>query len=126
MVVRWIFTDPVTSSTYTVPVNPKGGGTPSVKKSIKYAATSGPSGDVLTFEGRNAVQEMQISGVILDSAHLDALKLWYDREYQVSVTDDLGRTFSIYITSFDAKRIRIASNAWKHEYTMSYTILNWV
>jgi len=126
MVVRWTFTDPVTTNTYTVPINPNEGGTPPSKKTIKYSATAGPGGNVLMFEGRDSVQEMQISGTILDQAHLDALQSWYDKRYQVSVTDDLGRTFSIYITSFDAKRVRVASNAWKHEYTMTYTILSWV
>lgn len=126
MVVRWIFTDPVTLDTYTVPINPNDDGTPSSNKTINYSNTSGPNGNVLMFEGRDQVKEIQISGVILEQAHLDALQSWHDKRYQVTVTDDLGRTFSIYITSFVPKRIRVASNVWKHEYTMTYTILDWV
>ncbi len=125
MVVRWIFTDPVTTDTYTVPVNPNKGGTPTRNKNITYLNTAGPGGNVLAFEGRDDTQQIQVSGVILEQAHLDAFNTWFDKRYQITVTDDLSRVFSIYITNFDATRINSRSHPWKHEYTLSYVIIDW-
>ncbi len=71
MVVRWKFDDPVTFDSYTVPVNPNKGGTPTFNKSLNFSNTAGPNGNVLAFEGRDAVREMQVSGTILEQSHLD-------------------------------------------------------
>ncbi len=125
MVVRWKFDDDVLSTTYTVPINPNSGGTPNFQKSLNVSNTAGPNGNVLVFEGRDAPRQMQVSGVILDQTHLDNLQLWAEKRYQVTLTDDLSRVFSIYITGFEAKRTRAQSHPYKHEYTLSYIIVDW-
>lgn len=125
MVVRWIFEDFVAPDTYTVPVNPNRGGTPTFNKNINFSNTAGPNGNVLAFEGRDAVQQMQVQGTILDQTHLDTLQTWAEKRYQLQVTDDLGRVFDIYITGFDANRVRARSHPYKHEYTLTYIIVDW-
>ena len=125
MVVRWIFDDPVTLASYTVPVNPNRGGTPTFNKNLQFTNTAGPNGNVLVFEGRDEVKQMQVSGTILDQAHLDTLQAWAEKRYQLQVTDDLGRVFNIYITGFDAHSVRARSHPYQHEYTLTYIIVDW-
>lgn len=125
MVTRWIFEDPTDASTYTVPINPNTGGTPGRRKTMQFTNTAGPNGRVLAFEGREQVQELEISGTILEQAHLDALTTWYEKRYQVAVTDDLGRRYVIYITDFLPTRRRSATYPYKHDFTMRYFILDW-
>lgn len=125
MVVRWVLDDPVTLASYTVPVNPNRGGTPSFQKNFNFSNTSGPNGSVLAFEGRDELRRMSVSGTILEQAHLETLQTWAEKRYQLQLTDDLGRTFDIYITGFDATRIRARSHPWKHEYTLNYIIVDW-
>lgn len=125
MVTRWVFYDPVTTDSYTVPINPNSGGTPALQKTITFANTAGPNGNVLMMEGRDTPKTMSVSGIILNQAHLDAFTTWFDKRYQIQITDDLSRTFSVYITNFTPQRVRAASRPWKHTFNMTYTILDW-
>lgn len=123
--IAWTLTDPVTAATYDLEINPNQGGTPSYNKNIQYQATAAPDGKVLMFEGRDEPKTMSVSGVILSQTLLDALVTWYEKRYAIEVEDDLGRTFKIYITSFQPQREFSVSHPWRHSYTLEYTILDW-
>lgn len=125
MVVRWTFTDAVAADSYTFAVNPNDGGSPTDAKSIQYQKSSAPSeeGKTLVFEGRDEPNTSSFSGVILAEAQYHAMRSWFRRRNPITMTDDLGRTFTIYITKFEAKRKRARSYPWKHEYTVEYIIL---
>jgi len=123
--ITWTFTDPVTTDTYDWEINPNQGGTPSYRKSISFRSTAAPDGKILMFEGRDEPQQMSVSGTILSQSLLDAFVVWFQKRYAVTVLDDLGRTFKIYITAFEPKRERSNSHAYKHTYTLEYTILDW-
>lgn len=126
MVVRWTFEDPVTLEEYEFDINPNAGGTPAYEKSFEYERTSAPDGKVIVFEGRDAPQKLEFSGVILEQAHYDAFVEWWQKRYQISVTDDLGRTFSIILEKFNPTRVRAYHYPWKHNYTVTATIVDWV
>ena len=122
---RWIFSDPVTLATYNFEINPSEGGSPSYNKTFVYRSTSAPDGKVIVFEGREAPKTLEFSGVLLTEAHFNAFVEWYNKKYQVQVTDDLGREFSIIIESFVPKRERAVHSPWKHSYSVRATIVDW-
>lgn len=122
--IRWILTDPVTLDTYDFDINPNDGGEFNETKNITYINTAGPDGRTLAFEGRDSTRQTQVSGTILNEAHLDALFLWSRKRYTIQVTDDLERTFDIYITDFQPKRRRSALYQWKHDYTLTYVLMS--
>lgn len=124
-VTRWVFEDPVTLATYNFEVNPSDGGSPQYSKNISYSSTSAPGGKVIVFEGRDKPLTLEFSGVILTQAHYDAFVTWFQKRYQVNVTDDLGRQFSIIIESFSPKRERAVHSPWKHSYSVSATVVDW-
>jgi hypothetical protein len=127
-VVRWQFFDPVGSVTYQFELNPNDGGSPSYDKRINYENTSAPDGKTLIFEGRDEVQKLEWSGVILTQAHYDAYVTWWEKRRQIKVTDDFGRQFWIYLTSFKPTR-RIRGQRvypWRHDYSITATIVSWV
>lgn len=124
-VVRWVFEDPVTLVSYTFAINPSDGGAPGYQKTINYQNTAAPDGKVISFEGRDQPRVMEFSGVLFTEAEYDAFFEWWNKRYQVSVTDDLGRTFSILINSFVPTRRRARSHPWKHDYTIQATIVDW-
>lgn len=124
-VVRWTFEDPVTSETYEFLLNPREGGTPTLEKNMVYTNTAAPDGRVLVFEGRQRHQEGEFSGTVLTEEQYDAMVYWFGKRNQIYMTDDLGRTLTIYITRFEAKRIRAATVPWKHEYTCNYVVMDW-
>jgi len=124
-VTRWTFFDPTDSSTYEFAINPNEGGSPDYRKNITYTNTAGQNGNVLAFEGRDAPKQHTISGTILTQVHLEAFVTWFEKRHAITVTDDLLRTFSIYITGFAPRRQRSALHPYKHTYTMTYVELDW-
>lgn len=124
-VVRWVFTDPTDASTYTFSINPSQGGSPQYRKTLSYQATAAPGGKVLAFEGRDQVKTYSVQGVVLEQADYEAMILWFSKRYALQVTDDLGRTFDIYITEFLPERQRSALYQYKHRYTLNYIELDW-
>lgn len=121
----WVLSDPVTSTTYSLPINPNQGGTPTYRKNIMYTNTSAPGGKVLMFEGREEAKTLSVSGSILEQSLLDQLVVWYNKRNPIELTDDLGRIFRVYITSFAPTRIRSGTRPYYHEYQMEMTILDW-
>lgn len=125
-VVRWVFEDPNTLDSYTLAINPSDGGAPAYQKTITYQNTAAPDGKVITFEGRDAPRKLTFSGTLLSEAEYNAFVEWWDRRYQIQVTDDLGREFSLIIESFAPHRVRARSHPWKHTYEITATIVDWV
>lgn len=117
MVVRWTLHDPVADEDFTFPFNPNEGGTPAVAKKISYQASASPDGTVVIFEGRRDPQRLEFNGVILEQAHLDALTTWFNKRNKVTLTDDLGRVYTVYLTEFNASRVRRGSRPYYHTYS---------
>jgi hypothetical protein len=124
-VVRWTFDDPVNLDSYTFDVNPNEGGSPALQKAFQYSNTSAPDGKTVVFEGRDQVQKIEFSGVILEESHYTAFETWWNHRNQILLTDDLGRQFYIVIESFSPTRKRSALHPWKHEYKISATVVDY-
>ena len=92
-VVRWTFYDPGSNETYTFHINPNEGGSPPYKKNFMYHTTAAPDGKTLIYQGRPEIQNLEFSGVILEQGHFDAFVTWWQKQNQIRITDDLGRTF---------------------------------
>lgn len=127
MVVRWQFTDPTgaTPNTYVFEINPVEGGSPALKKNVIFKNTAAPDGKTLIFEGRDDPAVFSFSGTLLTQTHFETLETWFLKRHQIVITDDLGRTFSVYITSFDPKRVRSPHVPWKHTYVCEAISLDW-
>lgn len=123
--IAWQFYDPVEDETYYWEINPNEGGYPDRTKNISYQSTSGPNGQTVAFEGRQNPMTMQFSGTILSQSQFDTLASWYEKGNQIRLTDDLNRSFWIYIKSFQPRRVRARSAPWKHTYTIEAILLDW-
>lgn len=123
-VVRWIFADPVDSSSYTFAINPNDGGSPTYRKNVQTLRTTAPGGSTILFEGQEEPKSGSFSGTILELAQYQAMVTWFTKRYPINMTDDLGRVQSIYITGFEPKRVRSALYPYKHTYNVSYTVLS--
>lgn len=125
MVTRWKFDDPVSLVSHTFEVNPSAGGTPAYERNITTQSTSAPDGKVIVFEGRDQPQTFEFSGTLRSEEELDVFVEWFNKRYQIKVTDDLGREHMIVIQSFRPTRERAATAPWKHSYTVSAVIVDW-
>lgn len=120
-VVRWTFEDLATGDSYEWEVNPNSGGSPQYRKTITYQHTLG--GRTLIFEGADEPLTGQISGTLLSQTQHETLVDWWDKRHLIRLTDDLGRTYMIYIVSYEPERQRSVQYGYKHSYTMTYTIV---
>lgn len=124
MSFRWTLTDPTDDTSYTFEINPNDGGSPAHKKNFKSQGTTAPAGRTLLFEGADDPQQLQFKGTVLSQAQYEAMVLWWSKRYQITLTDDLGRSFPIYITEFTPERKRSRSHPWRHDYTVTALILD--
>lgn len=127
MVIRWTFTDPTgaTPTTYLFEINPSDGGSPALKKNVIFKNTAAPDGKTLIYEGRDDPATFTFSGTLLTQTQYNAFQTWFLKRQQILLTDDLGRSYYIYITAFTPKRTRAANNPWKHTYTVEAMTLDW-
>lgn len=125
MVTKWLIEDPAAADTYSFNINPSEGGSPGYQKNITEENTTAPNGKTLLWEGLDEPQTLEFEGTILEQVQYDAFVDWFQKRRQVRLTDDLGRVYWVYITSFQPKRERAFHYPWKHSYTMTCTILSW-
>lgn len=119
MVTRWTFFDPTTSTTAEFEINPNDGGSPSLVKNITASSTVAPGGATILMEGSSQLQDFTFSGTILTQSQYDQMVTWFTKTNVIQLTDDLGRTYDIYIKEFAPKRVRASSHPWKHTYSVT-------
>lgn len=124
-VVKWIFDDPVTTDQYIFSVNPNAGGDPQYKKNITQQSTVAPGGLTLLSEGADTPLTLSWSGTIIDIAQHQTYITWWQKRYQIQLTDDLGRVFMIYIQNYSPTRARAANLTYKNTYTVDAIVVSW-
>ena len=121
--VPWIFQALDDPDIYEFAINPLNCTMPA--KANTYGTLKTASGSNIVFQGRSPAQTMSFSGTILTQEHLEAMREWSLKEKQVNITDDLGRGYWIYVTSFSPTRQRNVEYPWRHEYSCEATVLSW-
>lgn len=129
----WNFTDPITGESYYLPVNPlEDGGSHGIQKSVKYespTSTYMSSANQLMVNAtviQDAPAEMEgfsYSGTLYTKEEYDAFIYWSNKDHPWELTDDLGRTFLIYVTSFEPSRARSTRFRWKHTYNFTGIVI---
>lgn len=127
--VPWVFTDPYdpdpATNTYQPPINPNKMTSLFPERALTQAVTTAIDGQVIFFEGQAKPQQWQFSGAIFDADHYDMLRSWvYDRRRRVTVTDHYGRDIICVLTKFDAQPVRANGKYWRHDYTISATVVS--
>lgn len=128
----WKFYDPDTLEEYTWPVNPNSdSGSHSLNKSLNYnvsaafyqnAAGSHHIADLINVQSVDQTP-FSYDGNVYDVDQLNALDYWSNKDHAVYLTDDLGRTFVVYVSKFTYSRVRSRQFPYKHSYNISGIIL---
>jgi hypothetical protein len=121
--VPWRFQQISDPDVYEFAINPLDVSMPSIQKTITTEKTA--SGKDIVFQGNGPPQKLSFSGTILTEVHLNAMREWFYKEKQVSITDDLGRQYWVYLTAFSPTRNYSAQYPWRHEYSADATVLSW-
>lgn len=119
--IPWMFEDPTEGTVQYMPINPNAGASPSYQKNLTKKTTT--AGRVLVQEGQDSVAQFDFSGVLLTQAHYEFIYNAWAKRHPVRLTDDLGRTFVIYLESFSPRRQLSRTYPWKHEYDATAVVL---
>lgn len=120
--VRWTFEDLETSETWIVPINPNEATSHRPLKELSYGI--GHDGRVRTRQRAPQPVEWSFGGVIRTQEHHDLLTEWSKKPGKLRVTDHLGRTFEIMISSIEIEdRTPTPSVPWRLRYTMNALLL---
>lgn len=124
--IAWTFVDPVASTTEYMSINPNAGASPAYQKNLAKSVTTAPGGEaqVLISEGADSIVQFDFSGVILTQAQYEFLLTAFQKRHPVELTDDLGRTFTIYLESFTPERQLSRTYPWKHTYQASSVVIS--
>lgn len=118
----WIWEDATDGTTQIMPINPNDGASPQYEKSLNKKRTT--AGRVIVQEGLGAPVQFDFSGALLTKEHYDfILNIWRKR-HLVRLTDDLGRTFTIYLESFKPQRKLSRTYPWRHTYQATAVIVD--
>lgn len=128
----WVLFDPVSFESYVLPTNPsEDSGSFAVGKPVVYSAVAASyqslAGDdsvgTLVFGGPTEQQKFSFTGNVYTVTEYDALVGWVGRGHPVELTDDLGRTYSVYSESFETSRVRSRRFPFKFSYTWNGIVL---
>ena len=99
-VVRWVLDDPITSASFTFPLNPKEmGGLDGARK--KQVGSGTPvEGRMRIWAEPQQVWEWQFSGELFEQTSYDAFNTWVAKDYPVELTDHMGRVWSLLMVDF--------------------------
>jgi len=123
--IGWKFEDPTEGTTQIMPINPNEGASPAYRKTLTKTTTTAPGAGrrALIFEGQDEISQFDFSGAILTKEHYDFILNAWQKRHLLRVTDDLGRVFTLYLESFEPKRMRSRTYPWRHEYSATSVIV---
>lgn len=130
MTTRWVLTDPATSETWMMPINPNAMTSPQAGKNLQNsygidrAYDPGSRQRVNTFLAPPSPTQWEWSGVIRSKDHYDAYVHWTQKPSEIHVTDHLGRTWEVLITAFAPEdRVPTQTVPWRLTYSVKALIL---
>lgn len=124
--MRWILTEPSTSATWTMPINPDRMTSPfPVRKNISTAYGSRKGTDrVRSFMSSPDIHEWSWEGVIRSEEHYDSLVEWASKTSAIHVTDHLNRTWEVVFRKFEPTDRKPTANVpWRLRYKMTALVL---
>ena len=123
MTIRWVLTDPATAETWQMPINPNEMTSPFGSKNLKHSYGArgfwGGTERVALFQLPPGVVEWEWKGVIRTKEHYDSYVYWASKKGVVHVTDHLGRTWVVFLRSFEPEDRRpMATVPWRLKFTV--------
>lgn len=122
MIVKWKFSEVHGTETWTWPINPNEGGSPTFEKQLTISSNTGPNTGTIIQEGRMQAPVLSFSGSILTQEQYEKLEEWFFLRALLDLEDDLGRTFRGVFSAYSPDRARRASRPWYHTYSAQFTV----
>jgi len=120
---RWLFEDPVLSTSYRVQYNPNKMTSPFPARSLSSAQSIRNHWRIKQ-DKYHTPHEWTFSGVIRTIEHHDDLKFWSQKQNAIHITDHLGRTFKVVPVRFNPSEKRPSATVTaKFDYDFTVLVL---
>lgn len=127
---RWIFHDPDTDETWTVPINPNSMTDPENRTrdfqfGVRSRSANIPAPAAIRgIENPLPIIEWEFGGVIHTQVHHDTLEYWSRKPGEIEITDHFGRTWVVLMKTFEpTERRPTPSKPWRFSYEMHADVL---
>jgi hypothetical protein len=123
--IAWRWEDLTEGTVLYMPLNPNSGASPAYQKNLTKQTTTAPGtqGSTIISEGADAPPTFSFSGVILTQEHYEFILTLWQKRHLLRLTDDLGRSFTLYFESFSPQRELSAHYPWRHTYEASAVVV---
>lgn len=123
--IPWRWEDVIDGTVQFMPINPNDGASPKYQKNLTKNTTTAPgsTGTVIISEGADTPPQFDFSGDIVTQEHYDFIYNAWAKRHPVRLTDDLGRTFVIYMESFSPSRKLSRTYPWRHSYDATAVVI---
>lgn len=121
-VVRWQLEEVETDEVVTLELNPNEMASYTFPREFEFAKND--DSRMRAVKARRAPLSWSFGGVVRTQAHHDLLVEWQQKPGKVRVTDHLGRTFEVMMSSLDMRDRRATlANSWRFTYTFNCLLL---
>ena len=130
--VPWLWYDEVEDETYAMPVNPyEDSGSNGIGRLTQYTVNAARYQDDsgvdrignLVYYGSDDVPRHTYNGRLYTQQQVQDFMAVVAKNYPLEVTDDLDRSFQVFIENFTLDRVRSNKDPWKHEYTLTFIVI---
>lgn len=130
--IPWSWYDPVEDETYYMPVNPyQDNGSNNIVRTTSYevnAATYQDQSGVdrignLVYHSSDDVPKQSYTGRLYTQDEVEDFTAVVEKNNALTLTDDLDRSYSVLIESFTLNRVRARNRPYKHEYSLTFIVL---
>lgn len=121
----WTITDNSSGEpeVWAFPISPNKFTPPGRSASIRDESTTGSTGGVILFQGRDAVPTLTFSGTIDSAAFKEDLEEQLNKWYDLVLTDDQGNDYNVIFTEVSFERIKSAINHHRFHYNVTAKVL---
>lgn len=116
---KWVFVNPPTGETYTLPINPNRMTSPHAPRNVFSEATTAPDGQMIMWEGARRCQPWTIEGFILDQAHYEKMEQFLALNNRIIIVDHRLRAWICSIESFEPQKIGYETNPYWAKYSLT-------
>lgn len=120
---RWTITN-ADLGTVTFPVNPSEGVLPALAKTVEVTGPVAYDGQPIIWEGREQPRTFPIKGAGRTQTHYNFMVNWYNSKKTATVVDDLGNTFTLYLTKFTPTRRNRTNYKWSFTFDAEAVVCN--
>ena len=122
----WTLTDNSTGSpvVLTFTINPYSASYPEGQANLTTDTTTAINGQPIVFSGQDALSVITVDMKVISQAWYESLVTWSQKRNPMTLTDDLGNTWTVLIRKMTFQRLNKISHPWRFDVNAAFLVLS--